>query len=276
MQRSLLPRAAPELPGLELGDVYESAARVEVGGDVYDYLTLGDGRLAVVLGDVTGHGVDATADMAMAKYVFRSLAREHVDPGEFLAAANEVVSSEIAPGRFITMVELVIDAAKGEVACASGGHPAPRLVQPDGTVEGILARGLALGIDAPQAYETVRADVRAGRDRRRLHGRRGRGATRRRAVRGRAAGRPPVGAAFAAAAGDRRGRARGVPGLDRGRADRRLRRRRDQASGGAMRNRRRHWRRSSSAPASARSRPRSQLRGCWRPTSAPRRSSGRT
>ena len=155
MQRSLLPRTAPELPGLELGDVYESAARLEVGGDVYDYLTLGDGRLAVVLGDVTGHGVDATADMAMAKYVFRSLAREHPDPGTFLAAANEVVSSEIAPGRFITMVEIVLDAAQGEVACASAGHPPPRLVLPDGRVESIAARGLALGIDAPQAYDTV-------------------------------------------------------------------------------------------------------------------------
>ena len=155
MQRSLLPRAAPELHGLELGDVYESAARLEVGGDVYDYLTLEDGRLAVVLGDVTGHGVDATADMAMAKYVFRSLAREHPDPGTFLAAANEVVSSEIAPGRFITMVMLVVDADAGEVACASAGHPPPRLVLPDGTVDSIPARGLALGIDAPQQYETV-------------------------------------------------------------------------------------------------------------------------
>ena len=155
MQRSLLPRAAPELPGLELGDVYESAARLEVGGDVYDYLTLADGRLAVVLGDVTGHGVDATADMAMAKYVFRSLAREHPDPGTFLAAANEVVSSEIAPGRFITMVEVVFDAEGGEVACAGAGHPPPRLVLPDGTVVSIPARGLALGIDAPQAYDTV-------------------------------------------------------------------------------------------------------------------------
>ena len=155
MQRSLLPRTAPELPGLELGDVYESAARVEVGGDVYDYLTLGDGRLAVVLGDVTGHGVDATADMAMAKYVFRSLAREHPDPGTFLAAANEVVSSEIAPGRFITMVEVVFDVEGGEVACASAGHPPPRLVLPDGSVQSIPARGLALGIDAPQVYDTV-------------------------------------------------------------------------------------------------------------------------
>jgi serine phosphatase RsbU (regulator of sigma subunit) len=162
MQRSLLPRAAPELLGLELGDVYESAARVEVGGDVYDYLTLGDGRLAVVLGDVTGHGVDATADMAMAKFVFRSLAREHVVPGEFLAAANEVVTSEIGPGRFITMVELVIDADAGLVACASGGHPPPRLVLPDGTVESISAQGLALGIEAPQSYETVTAELPPG------------------------------------------------------------------------------------------------------------------
>ena len=157
MQRSLLPREAPQLVGLELGDVYQSAARVEVGGDVYDYITLGDGRLAVILGDVTGHGVDAAADMAMAKYVFRSLAREHPDPGSFLAAANEVVASEIAPGRFITMVELVFDAEAGEVACASGGHPHPRLVLPDGTVEPVAARGLALGIDAPQEYEPVTA-----------------------------------------------------------------------------------------------------------------------
>jgi serine phosphatase RsbU (regulator of sigma subunit) len=162
MQRSLLPQAPPALPGLEIGDVYESAARLEVGGDVYDYVTLPDGRLAVVLGDVTGHGVDATADMAMAKYVFRSLAREHTAPGEFLAAANDVVSSEIGVGRFITMVELVVDVAGGEVACAGGGHPAPRLVLPDGTVSAIAAGGLALGIEAGQEYETVRVDFPAG------------------------------------------------------------------------------------------------------------------
>ncbi len=157
MQRSLLPLEAPQLPGLELGDVYESSARVDVGGDVYDYLTLGDGRLAVVLGDVMGHGVDATADMAMAKFVFRSLAREHTEPEAFLAAANDVVASEIAPGKFITMVELVIDARRDEVACASAGHPAPRLVHVDGSVEAIAARGLALGIEAPQSYVPVTA-----------------------------------------------------------------------------------------------------------------------
>ena len=153
MQRSLLPRAAPEMPELELGDVYESAARVEVGGDVYDYLTLGDGRLAVVLGDVTGHGVDATADMAMAKYVFRSLAREHPEPGDVPRRCERGRLLGDRAGTFITMVELVFDVDGGEVACASAGHPPPRLVLPDGSVAGVAARGLALGIDAPQVYE---------------------------------------------------------------------------------------------------------------------------
>ena len=235
MQRSLLPRAAPELPELELGDVYESAARVEVGGDVYDYLTLGDGRLAVVLGDVTGHGVDATADMAMAKYVFRSLAREHPDPGMFLAAANEVVSSEIAPGRFITMVEVVFDVEGGEVACASAGHPPPRLVLPDGSVQPVAgARARARHRRAADLRHGHGA-VPAGRDRRRLHRRRHRGTARRRAVRRRAARRAAGRAARPAAAGDRAGGPRRVPRLDGGRAHRRLRGGRRQALAAAGR-----------------------------------------
>ena len=122
MQQSLLPRERPSVAGLEVGAVYESAAQVDVGGDVFDFLELRDGRLAVVLGDVTGHGIDATADMAMAKFVFRSLAREHSEPSAFLAAANEVVVGEIAIGKFITMAYVTINPA-GEVLCASAGHP---------------------------------------------------------------------------------------------------------------------------------------------------------
>ena len=151
MQRSLLPRSRPAVAGLEVGELYESSARVDVGGDIYDFVILDDGRLAVVLGDVTGHGVEATADMAMAKFVFRSLAREHPEPGDFLAAANDVIVDEIATGKFITMVYLAIDGASGEVACASAGHPPPRILLPDGSVRGLETGGLALGIESGQA-----------------------------------------------------------------------------------------------------------------------------
>jgi serine phosphatase RsbU (regulator of sigma subunit) len=152
MQRSLLPRSHPQLRGLEIGEVYESSARVDVGGDVYDYMELTDGRLAVVLGDVTGHGIEATADMAMAKFVFRSLAREHPDPGDFLAAANDVVVGEIAPGKFITMTYFTIDPETGEVCAACAGHPAPLIVSADGGVRPLEAGGLALGVDTGQEY----------------------------------------------------------------------------------------------------------------------------
>jgi serine phosphatase RsbU (regulator of sigma subunit) len=162
MQRSLLPRALPAVPGLEVGHVYESAARVDVGGDVYDFLSLDEGRLAVVIGDVLGKGIQAAADMAMAKFSFRALARSHPEPSDFLANANEVVVEEIEPGKFITMLYVVIDPASGEVACASAGHPAMRVVTPDGAVTQLEARGLALGIDAGQEYPAERLRLQPG------------------------------------------------------------------------------------------------------------------
>ncbi|HKP17542.1 MAG TPA: GAF domain-containing SpoIIE family protein phosphatase, partial [Gaiellaceae bacterium] len=162
MQLSLLPRTQPRIAGLELGTVYESSALVGVGGDVYDYLQIGEGRLAIVLGDVTGHGIDAAADMAMAKFVFRSLARLYPEPAAFLAAANDVVVEEIGAGKFITMLYLTIDVDKGEVACASGGHPPPRLVRADGTIESLDVRGLVLGIEREQPYEALRTPFGAG------------------------------------------------------------------------------------------------------------------
>jgi serine phosphatase RsbU (regulator of sigma subunit) len=159
MQRSLLPRSRPVVAGLEVGELYEPSARVDVGGDVYDFLALADGRLAVVLGDVTGHGVDATADMAMAKFVFRSLAREHPEPADFLAAANEVICSEIASGKFISMSYVVVDGVSGKVAGASAGHPAPRIVLPDGSARALEAHGLVLGIDGGQEYPESYAEL---------------------------------------------------------------------------------------------------------------------
>jgi serine phosphatase RsbU (regulator of sigma subunit) len=161
MQRSLLPQSVPELQGLALGDAYESSAHLEVGGDLYDFMVLPDGRLAVALGDVTGHGVEATADMAMAKFVFRSLAREHPEPADFLQSANDVIVGEIAPGKFITLAYLVID-PRGEVAAAGAGHPPPRIVAADGPVTGLDVHGLVLGIDPGQHYDEVRAKLDAG------------------------------------------------------------------------------------------------------------------
>ena len=162
MQRSLLPRGLPELPGLEVGAVYESSARVEVGGDVYDFLTVPDGRLAVVLGDANGHGIAATADMALAKFAFRSLVRQYPDPGELLAQVNEVALGELSGENFVTMVCVTVDPETGEVRAASAGHPPARLLAPDGSVSELAPRGLALGVEGSQRYEELCVTLEPG------------------------------------------------------------------------------------------------------------------
>jgi serine phosphatase RsbU (regulator of sigma subunit) len=162
MQRSLLPRGLPEVAGLEVGAVYESSARVDVGGDVYDFLTLPGGELAVVLGDASGHGIAATADMALAKFAFRSLVRLYPDPAALLEQANEVAFGELAGGNFVTMACLTVDPATGAVSAASAGHPPIRVLAGDGSIELLAPGGLALGIEADQRYETARATLEHG------------------------------------------------------------------------------------------------------------------
>jgi len=112
-----------------------------------------------VLGDVSGHGVTATADMALAKFAFRSLVRQYPDPGELLAQVNEVAVGELSGGSFVTMACLTVDPGSGEVRAASAGHPPARLLAPDGAVSRLAPRGLALGVEADQRYEEVQATL---------------------------------------------------------------------------------------------------------------------
>jgi serine phosphatase RsbU (regulator of sigma subunit) len=100
--------------------------------------------------------------MTMAKFAFRSLARLYPEPGTFLARANDVVVEEIAPGKFLTLLYVVVDPRTGELGCANAGHPPLRLVRPDGTVEALPAPGLALGIDPGQEYPEERIAVPQG------------------------------------------------------------------------------------------------------------------
>ena len=162
MQRSLLPRELPRVPGLEVGHVYQSSARVDVGGDLYDFVVVQDGRLAVVIGDVLGKGISAAADMAMAKYVFRVLARADADPATLLRSANDVVCDEIEPGKFVTLLYALVDAGSREVVSASAGHPPARVVDPRGSVTPLGGTGLPLGIEPGQEYTEERASLEPG------------------------------------------------------------------------------------------------------------------
>lgn len=162
MQRSLLPQELPDVAGVEIGHVYQSAAQVDVGGDVYDFLPLDDGRLAVVVGDVIGKGVDAASDMARAKFTFRALARRDPDPAEFLHRANEVVTAQLELGKFITMLYALVDPLRRTLVYASAGHPAPRFVERAGVVPEVSVSGLALGVAPEQRYVAREVELAPG------------------------------------------------------------------------------------------------------------------
>src|SRR5262249_15468295 len=84
------------------------------------------------------------------------------EPADFLAAANEVICSEIAPGKFISMSYVVVDGERGTIAGASAGHPSPRIVLGDGSIRTLEAHGLVLGIDGGQEYPEARTELPPG------------------------------------------------------------------------------------------------------------------
>src|ERR687894_831271 len=100
IQHALLPNAVPALVGWEISPYYQPAR--EVGGDFYDFLPLADGRVGLVIGDVSGKGVPAAVLMASTRSVLRAVAQRALMPGQVLAEANEVLSADVPPGIFVT------------------------------------------------------------------------------------------------------------------------------------------------------------------------------
>jgi len=86
----------------------------------------------------------------------------HPEPADFLARVNEVVVGEIGVGKFITMLYALVDPKARTISCASAGHPAAKLVDPEGNVTSLAGHGLALGIEPDQEYETEQAVLQPG------------------------------------------------------------------------------------------------------------------
>ena len=161
--------------------MYESSARVDVGGDIYDFLssTTGDSPSCSVTSPVT---VSRRPPTWRWRSSCSARSPASIPSRATSSRANDVVVDEIAPGKFITMVYVAVDPARGEVACANAGHPPPRLVLPDGTVRGLDAPGSCSA--STRARPTRRCALRSGRrDGRALHRRCRRGAERGRALR---------------------------------------------------------------------------------------------
>ncbi|GAA1587677.1 fused response regulator/phosphatase [Actinoplanes couchii] len=151
LQRSLLQSRLPEVPGLDMGVLYEPAgAQTEVGGDFYELTVVGD-QLLVAIGDVAGHSLHAATVMAEIRHAVRAYAIEGHSPGAVLELVNRFMRA-VLPTESATLCLLTLDPATGRIRMASAGH-LPPLVHVDGEVRFLEPKGALLGIAAPRRAE---------------------------------------------------------------------------------------------------------------------------
>ncbi|MGQ4431822.1 SpoIIE family protein phosphatase [Streptomyces sp. SAS_260] len=155
LQRSLLPRKLPPTAALEAASRYLPAARAGVGGDWFDVIPLSGMRVAMVVGDVVGHGIQASATMGRLRTAVRTLADIDLAPDELLTHLDDLVvrlsaeaGGEGSPGEVgATCLYAVYDPVSRRCTLARAGHPPPIMIRPGGPPEHVdLPAGPPLGL----------------------------------------------------------------------------------------------------------------------------------
>jgi len=159
IQQQFLPKTVPDLPGWQIAAFYRAAA--EVGGDFYDFIPLPDGKIGLVIGDVTGHGVPAALVMATTRSVLRSEAPRLVAPGKVLERVNDFLHADIPANMFVTCLYAVLDPQTGGLTFANAGHDLP-FVRRGANVEELRATGMPLGAMPGMRYQESEAVLGPG------------------------------------------------------------------------------------------------------------------
>jgi serine phosphatase RsbU (regulator of sigma subunit)/predicted ester cyclase len=151
IQHALLPTDLPKLEGWGIAHDYRPAR--EVGGDFYDFLSLDDGRVGVVIGDVSGKGISAALVMACTQSVLRAVAqRVGITPGKALEETNDVLFAYIPPNMFATCFYAIFDPTDGRLQYANAGHSLPCRWH-EGLATDLRASGMPLGLMSGMTYE---------------------------------------------------------------------------------------------------------------------------
>ena len=162
LQRSLLPERLPPIDGVEMAARYVPGGRgAAIGGDWYDVLERPDGRVALVVGDVAGHGLRAAASMGQLRNAFRAYGMVEASPAEVVARINRLVMSGVEQV-MATVLYLVLDRETGEVSFSAAGHPPPLVIAPGGSsfLEG--GRSVPIGAADPAVFRESTAVLPPG------------------------------------------------------------------------------------------------------------------
>ena len=154
VQMSLLPKASPTMAGLDIAGICIPAK--EVGGDYYDFITMGPQRVGIAIGDVSGKGVPAAIYMTLTKGVFQSNAEANTSPRDVLVKVNHLMYRTIERGSFVSMFYAVLDVEEGTMRFARAGHnPALYMQGLDKNSSMLEPGGIALGLDPGEVFSDV-------------------------------------------------------------------------------------------------------------------------
>lgn len=156
IQEGILPRQVPDLSGWRVAAYWQPAQAV--GGDFYDFIPLPDGRLGLVLGDVTGKGIPAALVVATTHSVIRAAARSTAHPGVLLNQVNELLCPDMPRNMFVTCFVAALNPQTGRLDFANAGHCLPYQRSGDEVVE-LRARGMPLGLMPEMEYEEKTASL---------------------------------------------------------------------------------------------------------------------
>ena len=146
LQRAMLPQTLPHISGQALHAAYlPRAEEANVGGDWYDAFAISDGKFALSIGDVAGHGLEAAVIMGEVRQAFRASALDARAPSEVLTRADRILKFRQDPA-MVTAVFGIFDIASSTFTYATAGHPPPILASPGGPVQVLPGDGLPLGL----------------------------------------------------------------------------------------------------------------------------------
>jgi sigma-B regulation protein RsbU (phosphoserine phosphatase) len=160
IQRALLPSAMPTIPGCEIAALWEPAS--DFGGDCYDVLRLGGGRIGVSIADVTGKGLPAAFLMSNLQASVRAFAAQQSSPRYVAGGINRALCGNPALRTFATFFYAVIDTTTRTLTFSNAGHNPPILVHADGSVERLSVGGLVLGVKENAVYEQRELPIVSG------------------------------------------------------------------------------------------------------------------
>ena len=159
IQQTLLPAEPPQVEGWALNAYWQPARAVS--GDFYDFMTLPDGRLGLVIADVTDKGVPAALVMATTRAILRTTVERYDSPGAVLERVNDILCPDIPPKMFVTCLYAILDPSTGGLCFANAGHNLP-FRQSAGQAIELRATGMPLGLMPGMGYEEKQITIAPG------------------------------------------------------------------------------------------------------------------